>query len=74
MLPIPDEILKPFEAVMEQKPLLPALRPHYRKWLRYYLDFRVKYPTPDSKSDHVRLFIEKLRSKTVKEAKSPLDF
>lgn len=63
MLSIPDEILKPFDAVMEQKPIPPALRPHYRKWLRYYLDFRVKYPPPDSKSDQVRLFIEKLRAK-----------
>ncbi len=63
MLPIPNEILKPFDAVMEQKPIPPALRPHYRKWLRYYLDFRVKYSPPDSKSDQVRLFIEKLRSK-----------
>jgi integrase len=63
MLPIPDEILKPFDAVMERKPIPPALRSHYRKWLRYYLDFRGKYPPPDSKSDQVRLFIEKLRSK-----------
>lgn len=63
MLPIPDTILKPFDAVMEQKTIPLALRSHYRKWLRYYLDFRVKYPPPDSKSDHVRLFIDKLRSK-----------
>ena len=35
----------------------------YRKWLRYYLDFRSKYTLPDSKSEHVRLFIEKLRKK-----------
>ena len=36
---------------------------NYRKWLRYYLDFRGKYSIPDSKSEHVRLFIEKLRNK-----------
>jgi hypothetical protein len=63
MLPIPDEILKPFEAVMEQKTIPLALRPHYQKWLRYYLDFRVKNSPSDSKSDQVRLFIEKPRSK-----------
>jgi integrase len=63
MLPIPNEILEPFDAVMEQKNIPLSLRTHYRKWLRYYLDFRVKYPPPDSKSDQVRLFIEKLRSK-----------
>lgn len=63
MLPIPNEILKPFDAVMEQKPIPLALRPNYRKWLQYYLDFRNKYPPPDSKPEQVRLFIEKLRSK-----------
>jgi integron integrase len=63
MLIIPDEILIPFDAIMRQKAIPQHLQPHYRKWLRYYLDFRVKYPPPDSKSEHVRLFIEKLRSK-----------
>jgi hypothetical protein len=63
VLTIPDEILKPFDAVMEEKPIPLVLRPNYRKWLRYYLDFRDKYPPPDSKSEQVRLFIDKLRSK-----------
>ena len=63
MLPIPDEVLKPFDAILEEKAIPRVLQSEYRKWLRYYLDFRVKYPPPDSKSDHVRLFIEKLRSK-----------
>ena len=35
----------------------------YRKWLLYYLDFRGKYTLSDSKSEHVRLFIEKLQKK-----------
>jgi hypothetical protein len=48
---------------MEQKALPLQLQSDYRKWLRYYLDFRIKYPPPDSRSDHVRLFTEKLRSK-----------
>ena len=63
MLPIPDEILRPFETIMAQKAVPLALRPDYLKWLKYYLDFRIKYPPPNSKSDHVRLFVEKLRSK-----------
>jgi len=29
----------------------------------YYLDFRVKYPPPDSRSEQVGLFIEKMRSR-----------
>ena len=61
---IPDDILKQFNAVLEQTAVPSSLlRDDYGKWLRYYLDFRVKYPPPDPKSEQVRLFIEKLRSK-----------
>ena len=63
MQPIPDDILKQFNAVLEQKAVSSSLRDDYRKWLRYYLDFRIKYPPPDAKSEQARLFIEKMRSK-----------
>ena len=63
MLPIPEETLKPFDALMEKKSILPRLRPDFRKWLRYFLDFQAKYQPPDSRSEQVRLFIEKLKSK-----------
>jgi hypothetical protein len=63
MEPIPDDILVLFNAVMNNKSVPPELRDDYRKWLRYYLDFRVKYSLPAEKSEQVRLFIEKMRSK-----------
>jgi integron integrase len=63
MQPIPDDILKQFNAILGQKSVAVSLRDGYRKWLKYYLDFRVKYPPPDSRSEQVRLFIEKMRSK-----------
>ena len=63
MDPIPNDILKQFDAVLKQKAIAPSLHDDYRKWLMYYLDFRVKYPPPDIKSEQVRLFIEKMRSK-----------
>ena len=63
MLPIPDDILRPFDAIMEEKSVPRSLQADYRKWLMYYLDFRIKYPPPDAKSEQVRLFIEKLGSK-----------
>jgi metal-responsive CopG/Arc/MetJ family transcriptional regulator len=63
MLPIPDDILKPFDAIMDKKGVSLTSRSDYRKWLMYYLDFRDKYSPPDSRSEQVRLFIEKLRSK-----------
>src|SRR5574341_332648 len=35
----------------------------YKKWLRYFRDFRDKYTLPNSRSDQVRMFIQKLRDK-----------
>jgi len=69
MLPIPDDILKPFDAIMAKKAVPFTSRTDYRKWLMYYLDFRAKYPPPDSRSEQVRLFIEKLRSKNQSQEK-----
>ena len=51
MEPIPDDILKQFNEILEQKAVSSSLRDDYRKWLRYYLDFRIKYPPPDEKSE-----------------------
>ena len=59
MQPIPEDILKQLNAVLVQKAVSASLHDNYRKGLRYYLDFGVKYPPPDSKSEQVRLFIEK---------------
>ena len=63
MLPIPADIAAPYEAVLKLRTIPVSRYADYRKWLRYYLDFRGKYPLPDSRSEHVRLFIEKLREK-----------
>ena len=56
MQPIPEDILTQFNAVLTQKAVPSSLHNDYRKWLKYYLDFRVKYPPPDAKSEPVRLF------------------
>jgi hypothetical protein len=42
MQPISDEVLKQFNAVLEQKAVPSSLRDDYGKWLRYYLDFQVQ--------------------------------
>lgn len=36
---------------------------HYKKWLRYYLDFCHKYHFPDSKRESLPHFIKKLQGK-----------
>ena len=63
MLKIPDNILVQYEAILTKKGLAVSVHSDYKKWLRYFLDFCGKYPMPDSKSERVRLFIEKLREK-----------
>lgn len=63
MKPIPNDILAQFEVVLNKR-AVPAVRhADYRKWLMYYLDFKSRYTLPDSRSEHVRLFIEKLQNK-----------
>ncbi len=63
MQPIPSDILTQYEAVLKKRAVPVSLHADYRKWLRCYLDFRSKYSLQDSKSEHVRLFIDKLRKK-----------
>ena len=63
MLPIPQNYLARFNKALLQSEVPVSFHVHYRKWLRYFLDFCRKYPPPDAKSEQIRLFIEKLRSK-----------
>ncbi len=63
MMTIPQDVLAQFEDVLKQRAVPVASHADYRKWLRYFLVFRSKYPLPDSRSEQVRLFIEKLRAK-----------
>ena len=55
MQPIPADVLKQFNAAMQEKGLAPSLRADYRKWLLYYNDFRSKYSPPDTRSEQVRV-------------------
>ena len=63
MQTIPDDIGEQYSAVLKKRAVPVSRHNDYRKWLRYYLDFRSKYPLPASKSEHVRLFIQKLLEK-----------
>jgi len=60
---IPKDIFIQYEAVLKKRNVPLASRADYRKWLRYFLDYRVKYSQPDSRSEQVKLFINKLRAK-----------
>jgi len=63
MLPIPNEIAAAYEAILKKRAIPVSRHADYRKWLRYFLDFRSKYTLPDSRSEQVRLFVQKLRDK-----------
>jgi hypothetical protein len=60
---IPPDILSRFDSILKQRNIPLLSRHDYRKWLRYFLDFRAKYPLPGERSVQVRLFSDKLRSK-----------
>ena len=63
MLPIPENVLDRFNKVLQHRAVAEPLHGHYRKWLRYFLDFSGKYPLPESRPEQVRLFTDKLKSK-----------
>ena len=63
MLLIPNAVLTRYAAHLMKSGIAVARHADYKKWLRYYLDFCDKYPVPDAKSERVRQFMEKLRSK-----------
>ena len=63
MQPIPADISEQYSKVLNKRAVPVSRHADYRKWLRYFLDFRSKYTPPDSKSEQVRLFIEKLQKK-----------
>jgi hypothetical protein len=44
----PDNVLAQYEAALTTRAVPASRHAEYRKWLRYYLDFRSKYPLPDS--------------------------
>ncbi len=63
MQTIPADIWEQYSAVLKKRAVHVSHHADYRKWLRYYLDFQSKYSLPASRSEHVRLFIQKLREK-----------
>ena len=60
---IPAPLLSRFLCYLKQSRIPESDHAEYLQWLRYYLDFCDKYSPPDSKSERVRLFCEKLREK-----------
>ena len=71
---IPSNIWEQYSAILKKRAVPVSRHADYRKWLLYYLDFRSKYPLPDSRSEQVRLFIRKLREKKQKKGEKAGSF
>lgn len=63
MILVPYEIWSRYESVLNEKVADVSVRTEYKKWLRYFWDFRSKYPMPEERAEQTRLFIEKLKQK-----------
>ena len=69
MLVVAKDLQTKYEKALDSASISRELRPHFRKWLRFYFDFCSKYGhSPRSKSS-VPLFMAKLTSKNQPEAK-----
>ncbi len=63
MLLIPNAVLTSYVEHLNKRGVATDRHGDYKKWLRYFLDFCDKYPVPESKSERIRLFCEKLQDK-----------
>jgi hypothetical protein len=63
MKPISPEIKLLYDAALAKKEVPLPAQFHYRKWLRYYLDFCLKYRYEILEKESLPHFLEKLKEK-----------
>jgi hypothetical protein len=63
MQKVPYDIWAQYVAFLKAKVKDVSQHENLKKWFLDFWDFRSKYHTPDSRSEQVRLFIEKLQNK-----------
>lgn len=68
MQKVPYDIWSRYDAFLKAKVKDISRHENLKKWFLYFWDFRVKYHPPDSRSEQVRMFIEKLQNKKQSEA------
>jgi integron integrase len=69
MIPVPNDVMCKYNAVLKEHGIDSDLFSDYKKWLRYFFDFCAKYAESVCLSEQVRLFLQKLREKKQSEAK-----
>ncbi len=63
MRQVPTQIHVPYDALLVEKAISRESHGHYRKWLRYYLDFCLNYNFKQSNRESLSQFLNKLREK-----------
>jgi len=63
MINIPSDLRVLYDALLKESKIPPTYQYHYKKWLRYYLDFCNKYHFNPSEVSNVPQFINKLEGK-----------
>ncbi len=63
MIQLPEKLLPAYNHFMNQKNIPQSLQSHYRKWLRYYVDFCKKYRHPYTATESLVQFISKLKAR-----------
>jgi len=67
MKPIPSDIRIIYDAALRKKSVAPASHFRYMKWLRYYLDFCIKYHHAPVNRESLAPFLKKLKDKNQSE-------
>lgn len=68
MLTIPANVARRYEAVLVSQAIEEKYRPHYRKWLRFYLDFCQKYGFDQRDRNSFHHYNNKLQEKNQPES------
>lgn len=63
MKPLPKILLNAYLQALHAKTVPTSEQAHYQKWLRFYLDFCMKYRHPPRDRDSLAPFLQKLASK-----------
>jgi len=63
MFPLPPQLSSRFDETLSRYEVPMYQQPHYRKWLRFYLDFCAKYGYAALARTSVRAFLRKLAEK-----------
>jgi len=63
MIDFPKSLLPQYLQLLEKRGVPAKSFAECIKWSRYFLDYCNKYPVPDSDSERVRLFVEKLKAR-----------